>query len=257
MQLAFLDSWIIPAQSDTKDLENLSFFGTQEAIIAAALDPNADLFSRWEQLLTKERERVSRAGITPYIALGLPAEALPKRSWKELLARLEPLVTQHLAHALGPLSLGTLPRHQEALTAQLNLAAKLRLPCIIALPARGKLPTIAAVAALAKQANLPPERLAFLHCTGKALVKVRASGAYGIITIHPDYLKAKGAASLIKRLGLEKIMLATGLGMGPCDVLALQKVALALGKEGFSTNDILLASRKNARRFLGLTQPQE
>jgi predicted metal-dependent TIM-barrel fold hydrolase len=257
MQIAFLDSWIIPAQSDTKDLENLSFFGTNEAIISAALDPDADLLSRWERLVTTERERVSRAGLTPLLALGLPAEVLPKRSWKELLAQLDLLLTRHIIHALGPLSLGTLPRHQEALSIQLHLAAKHHLPCIIALPARGKLPGIATVAALAKQANLPPERLAFLHCNGKTLVKVKALGAYSIITIHPDYVKAKGAASIIKRQGLERLMLASGLGMGPCDVLALQKVALALGKDGISTEDILLATRENARRFLGLTQPQE
>ena len=257
MQLAFLDSWIIPAQSDTKDLENLSFFGTAEAIIAPSLEPNADLLSRWEKLVTKERERALRAGITPYMTLGLPAEVLPKRSWKELLAQLEQLLTQYKLHALGPISLGTLPRHQGALTAQLALAAAHQLPCVIALPARGKLPAIAAVTALASQANLPTARLAFLHCNGRALVKARALGAYSIITIHPDYLKAKHAVSLIKRQGLDRVMLASGLGMGPCDVLALQKVALALGKDGVSNEDILLATRENARRFLGLTQPQE
>jgi predicted metal-dependent TIM-barrel fold hydrolase len=257
MQLAFLDSWIIPAQSDTKDLENLSFFGTNEAIIAASLEPTTDLLSRWEKLVTKERERVLRAGITPYIALGLSAELIPKRNWKELVAQLEQLLTQHKLHALGPISLGTLPRHQEALTAQLNLAATHKLPCVIALPTRGKLPAIAAVAALAAQANLPAARLAFLHCNGRALVKARALGAYSIITTHPDYLKARHAVSLIKRQGLDKVMLASGLGMGPCDVLALQKVALALSKDGVSTENIMLATRENSRRFLGLTQPQE
>ena len=257
MQLAFLDAWIIPAQSDNKDLENLSFFGTTEAIIAASVEPNADLRARWERLVTTERERVSRAGLTPYLALGLPAEVSPKRTWKELLAQLDALLTQHQISALGPLSLGTLPRHQEALSAQLHLAAKHQLPCLIALPARGKLPTISTTAALAKRANLPPERLAFLHCNGRALVKARALGAYSVITVHPDHLKVKGAVSLLKRQGLEKIMLASGLGMGPCDVLALQKAALALGKDGVSNEDILLATRENARRFLGLTQPQE
>jgi predicted metal-dependent TIM-barrel fold hydrolase len=254
MQLTYVDCLLYPAQTNSKDLENLAFFGTKTALLVASLDDKERIIERWERLCSSESERVSRSGITPLVALGLPAEHAPKQSWRELLLRLETLLSQHKVCALGPLSLGTLPRHEEALFTQLQLAAKRGLPCLIALPQRGRLPYIDATLSLCKKAGLPNDKVAFLHSTGKSVVRARASGAYSVLTVHPSHLKTKAAAALLQRQRTDKILLASGLGVGTGDVLALQKLALLLGEGALLSEEILQVTQKNALQFFGLPQ---
>jgi predicted metal-dependent TIM-barrel fold hydrolase len=255
MLLNYTDCLLYPTQTSNKDLENLAFFGTKTTLVVSSLEEKANPIERWERLFTTEAPRLSRVGINPLIALGLPSEASPKNTWRELLLRLDTMLSQQRVNAIGPLSLGTLPRHQEAFVTQLQLAQKKDLPCLITLPPRGRLPYIDTVIALAKKEGLPAERIAFLHSTGKSVVRARSSGAYSVLTMHPSYLKTKTAAAILRRQQTQKILLASGLGPGLGDVLALQKLALAMGGLGFSSEAIVEVTQSNASRFFGSPQP--
>lgn len=242
----------------TRDLANLAFFGTSRAVLCGGgfgvRPPGArEVLERFERALTVEVGRLRAVGVTPYVALGMEAQAVPRRGVREVLGALPSYLRRAPVVALGPVSLGVSPREAEALIAQLKLAASLDLPCLVTLPPRGKLRVIARILALASEVGLSSQRIAFDHADARALRRVRAAKAWGILTVHPDHLRPEAAVKILLRDGASQVLFDSVLGSGPADVLALPKVALQLGKSGLPPEVIHCAMYQNALTFLNLS----
>jgi uncharacterized protein len=256
MALQIFDLHVEAGLRGARDLANLAFFGTGRVLACGpqceAPQSPRELLERFERLLTVEAGRLKAAGLTPHAALGVEAAAVPRRGLREVLLALPAYLSREGVAALGPLSLGDTPRQEEALKAQLALAAERGLPCVLSLPRKGKLRAMGVFLSAAAQARLAPARLAFEHADARALLRARAAGAWAILTVHPEHLSAEAAVKAVARQGAARVMFTSSLGSGPADILALPKVALQLGRAGLAPEEIDRAMHGNALEFLKL-----
>jgi predicted metal-dependent TIM-barrel fold hydrolase len=218
------------------DLATLAYFGLKAAV-TCAWDAGAgsalELQKHWDELVSKQTQRLKMAGIRPMVALALHPSSIPWHGADDLLHRLPHYFDDPRVVALGELGLheGT-PREEEIFSRQLKLAAALRRPAIVHTPAKGKLQRTRRLLALLRDSPLEPSRVLIDHVNEETFPLVRGFGCWAGLTLQPGGMDPDTAAALISTNGAERIVLTSDIGEGPTDLLALPKAAEALRKAG-------------------------
>jgi uncharacterized protein len=234
----FVDLHLHADGISTADLTTLAYFGLKAAVTCArdAGSGSADaLRKHWDELVSKQTERLKAAGIRPLVALGLHPARIPWHGVDELLHRLPHYFDDPRVVALGELGLQDGgPRETDILTRQLQLAARLRKPVIIHTPDRGKLARTKRILTLVRQSPLEPEEVLIDHVSAETFPLVHGLGCWAGLTLQPDGFEPSAAASLVAKHGAERIVLTSDIGEGAADLLALPKAAEALRAAGLS-----------------------
>jgi uncharacterized protein len=224
----------IPSQ----DLATLAYFGLKAAVTCArdAGGGDADaLRKHWDELVSKQAERLKKAGIRPLVALGLHPARIPWHGVDELLHRLPHYFDDPRVVALGELGLHEGgPREDDILSRQLQLAARLRKPVIIHTPDRDKLARTRRILTLVRESPLEPAQVLIDHVSAETFPLVHGLGCWAGLTLQPDGFTPSAAINLVAKHGTARIVLTSDIGEGASDLLALPKASEALRLAGLS-----------------------
>ncbi|AKU92145.1 TatD family hydrolase [Vulgatibacter incomptus] len=240
-----------------RDLEDLAYFGVEAAIAIAGDDAPADsvrdLLRYLEVQIDTQTERLRKAGIAPFVAVGIHPQRLPIRGLGQALAELPALLDRGRVAALGAIGLAEGgEREEEAFVAQLELAASLRVPVIVNTPDRSNPPIARRVLSLLKASELPPSKVLVGAGDPGTVRVVREFGFHACLTVHPARLPAEAAVRIIRQYGGTGILLASEAGAGASDLLAVPRTLHLLERAGISPEITRRVGYENAIDFFGV-----
>ncbi|MCI0573872.1 MAG: TatD family hydrolase [Myxococcaceae bacterium] len=251
---ALFDATLHPEGLSEQDLETMRQFGVQAALVVARAVPGPTartLLSHFDQLAGPQLERLRRAGIRGYAALGVHPRAIPRRGLGEVLSALPDYFRGGKVVALGEVGLTTGDEEQEeALREQLSLARRLKVPVVVGTPQRDKPRVTRRTLTLLQESGLVPGRVMVGHASSTTVRLILACGYVAGLTLHPDALSAERAVALVRRLGSERLVLASGAGLGASDILALPRASHLLVKAHLSERVLARVTTDNVARLL-------
>jgi len=256
-----VDAHVHPEGLSNADLDTLARFGVRR-VLACAHDGAPDrrgVYStapgwlrHWERLLGPEAARMRRHGLRPMFALGVAPGHAPWHGLEELLHKLPDFLSNPAAVAIGTLALsGAGERERTVLRRQLDLAADLRRPVIVAAPPLRPAGGSRALAAMLRSGDLPPERILVEHATASTLRVLLACGFAVALEPSPGRLTAEAAVEFVRRHGPERLVVTSHAGDAGADLLAVPGFVARLRDAGLSRAVTRRVARDNALRFLG------
>lgn len=249
------DARVYPSGLADADLQTFRFFGVTH-VLAAALPPAppvtaAAISAQLAQLLDVELPRLTREGLEPFAAVGVPGRWLPRRGLAEVLNALPALFRHPRAKAIGPLELWQGGEaEEEAFSEQLKLARQLRLAVWVSTWGPGREANTRRALQLLKASNVEPSQVLVDGAVAKTVKLIRACGYTAGLTVHPDGVRAEEAVVLVKKLGAEGLVLSTAAGLGASDLLGLARTAHLLQKAGLSRPVVSRVTLGNAVALL-------
>jgi predicted metal-dependent TIM-barrel fold hydrolase len=250
----FVDLHLHADGISSPDLATLAYFGLKAAVTCAR-DTGAgsadELRKHWDELVSKQTQRLKAAGIRPLVALGLHPARIPWHGVDELLHRLPHYFDDPKVVALGELGLQDGgPREADILARQLQLAARLRKPVIIHTPDRDKLARTKAILTLVRESLLEPEEVLIDHVSAETFPLVHGLGCWAGLTLQPDGFTPAAAAALVAKQGAARVVLTSDIGEGASDLLALPKAAEALRTAGLPADVVRRLMSEGPLAFL-------
>jgi predicted metal-dependent TIM-barrel fold hydrolase len=254
--LPFVDLHLHAEGLSDADLATLAFFGLAAALTCAhdaGATRSEELKRHWDELVSVQTARLKAAGIRPLVALGVHPARIPWHGVDALLHELPRYFDDPRVVALGELGLQQGgEREEDVLRRQLELSLALRRPALVHTPSADKLARTRRVIALLREARVPPQRVLIDHVNEETYPLVRACGFWAGLTVQPGALEAATAAALIKKNGVEGLVLTSDVGEGASDLLALPRAIDALAAAGLSEELRRRAMLENPLTFLGV-----
>jgi predicted metal-dependent TIM-barrel fold hydrolase len=252
----WFDAFLRGRSLSPRDLSDLRFFGISGALVPSgdevAPSGAAAVRQAWRETVTAAR-RLRRAGLAGYAALGIPPRRIPVRGLEALLAELPDALGRPEVAALGAVGLheGT-ALEERVLLRQLELACELRLPVVVAVPARGRERLTRRTLALLREAGLEAGQALLAGADERTVRVVRACGHLaGLSLSHgagPDGVE--DAVKVVAALGPEGLVLGSDAGLSGGDLLALPRAADRLARAGLSVAVVRRVCAANAVSFL-------
>jgi predicted metal-dependent TIM-barrel fold hydrolase len=206
----------------------------------------------FNSLLGWERFRAKQFGIAHYCTMGLnPKEANDARVADAVLEALPRFLQKDGVVAVGEIGFDDITKAEEkAFLTQLELAKNLRLPALIHTPHRDKKHGTDRTLAIVRESGIPEEHVLIDHNNEETLPAVRASGCWAGHSIYPDTKMTEARmVDLLKRYGLERMVVNSAADWGKSDPLKVPKTADAMRAAGFSNTDIERVLFENPVQF--------
>lgn len=246
------DARLTPSGLSDADVETLRSFGVTGALLFPTAATSVDELEPTHRALLAQHQRLSARGLDVVGCTAVRVALAGRPGLAAELARLPERLGAPGVVALGPLSLH---RGTEAECAvfvdQLVMAHELARPVIVTAPLARSLPLVTKMLALLHRARLPPERVLFDGLTERSVRAVLARGHVAGLTLHPDRLDVDVAEALVHALGPERLVLGSGAGDGPSDLLSLPRLLSRLKRGKLSGGVLARVSSKTVSRFLG------
>jgi predicted metal-dependent TIM-barrel fold hydrolase len=259
--LSLFDAHLHPEGITDQDLESLRIFGVTAAIVLAHYSPAQAtaraLLSYFDEIIRAQLPRLERAGIRGYAALGIDPRCIPHRGLSEVLSALPDYFQGGKVVAVGEVGLqrgGVV--EEEALTEQLLLARKLKLPVLVHTPVTDKERITRRVLTILRTAGMPAAQVLVDHANERTARLILECHYTAGLTIHPDELSAENASALVRRMGSERLVLDSDLGDGAGDLLGLPRAANLMSKQKLSKRVVERVCFKNAAEFFRVSAEQ-
>ena len=242
------------------DLSTLARFGLEQVLVCAhdGAIPRADKatardwLAQFERLLTVEAARFRRHGLRPLFALGVHPTAAPWHGLEEVLQKLPVFLSEPAVVAIGVLGLRDLGvREHYVLRRQLELAAELRRPVVVAAPVRAPLRGLRALLDALRSTELPADRALIENVTPRGLALADACGHFVALEASSGRLTSQQIVAAVRANGGRRFVLTSHAGDGAADLLAVPSLASTLQDAGLSRSIVARIGRENALRFLG------
>jgi predicted metal-dependent TIM-barrel fold hydrolase len=203
-------------------------------------------------LIGWERFRARQFGIAHYCTMGLnPKEANDPRVAEPVLELLPRYLQKDGVVAVGEIGFDDVtPAEEKVFASQLELAKNMKLPALIHTPHRDKKAGTERTIALVREIGIPEEMVLIDHNNEETLPAVRATGCWAGHSIYPDTKMTEARmVDLLKRYGLERMVVNSAADWGKSDPLKVPKTAEAMRGAGFSAADIERVLFDNPVRF--------
>jgi len=208
-----------------------------------------DYFS---SLIGWERFRAKQFGIAHFCTMGLnPKEANDPRVAEAVLELLPRFLRKDGVVAVGEIGFDDMtPAEEKVFQAQLQLAKSADLPVLIHLPHRDKKRGTERTLDVVRESGVPEERVLIDHNNEETLPLVKATGCWAGHSIYPDTKMTEARmVDLLKRYGLERMVVNSAADWGKSDPLKVPKTAEAMRAAGFSAADVEHVLFDNPVRF--------
>lgn len=252
--MALFDANIHPEGLSDQDLESLAFFNVRAALVVASApaEPSArTLRLHFDDLVGRQLERLRRAGIRGYVALGIHPLAVPRRGLTEVLESLPDYFRGGQVVAVGEVGLAEeTPEQLEAFIEQVALARRLKVRLLVHTPPREKEKRTRRSLVLLQESGISPDRVLVDHANARTVRLITAVGHYAGLTLHPEALRVEQAVALVRKLGSERLVLDSDAGHGAGDLLGLARAEHLLAKAKLDERIITRVLNDNLARFL-------
>ncbi|MDX2015115.1 MAG: hydrolase TatD [Myxococcaceae bacterium] len=247
------DARLDPEGLSDADLETLRQFGVRGGLVVPRRGHSLEEAAEATQRVTDVQvPRLGRAGFDVVTCASAPLWLAGTRGLARLLDELPEALGRPGVVALGPLEWSKDgPAERELLETQLRLAGELGRPVVITAPRLRHEALTARLLASLDRAKVEPHRVLIDGVSVKTVRSVLARGHLAALSLHPERLGVDLAERLIHSLGPERLVLATGAGDGPNDLLALPRLVSRLKQARLSAGVISRVSGLTLRRFLG------
>jgi predicted metal-dependent TIM-barrel fold hydrolase len=208
----------------------------------------------FNSLLGWERFRASQFGIRHHCTIGLnPKEANDDALRRDVLAVLPRFLAKDGVVAVGEIGFDAMTAaEEEALTAQLALAAEHELPVLVHTPHRDKLAGTRRTLELVEQSDLPPEHVLIDHNNELTVGEVQASGCWVGFSIYPNTkMDEYRMVRILEEHGTERMLINSACDWGVSDPLKVSKTVAAMRAAGFDDDDIEQVVWRNPVEFFG------
>lgn len=255
--MPLFDPHLNPDGLTDTDLRTLAAFGVGGALLpahagATRADPEA-LLAHFHELAQVQAVRLLKAGIRPYLALGIPPGCAPEHDAERVLDLLPESAGEARVVAVGLIGLGDGGSGSEPLFArQLELALELELPVVVELPASNREKLIRRTLGLLKDSGLPPERALLARAQIDDLKVVLGVGHLAGLSVRSGRVNPAQAVEAVKACGTSQLVLGSDAGSGASDLLALPRTADALLAAGLSREVVERVTARSAMAFLGV-----
>ncbi len=200
-----------------------------------------DLFRKLQEF---ETERGDKAGLKIYPAIGIHPRCIPPE-WEKVIDYME----DYQPKILGEIGLeegNDLERR--VLEAQLSIAAKHDIPCIIHTPRKNKLIVTEKLLDILERISFPAELAVIDHLSHETVSKVFKRGHYCGLTVEKGKLTPEEVLDILKEFEAERFMLNSDSGFGGSEYLSVLRTAEFLLESGLG-DDVKKVSIKNAEAF--------
>lgn len=249
------DAHIHPETLSDQDLETMRYFGVRAVLAVAHHDPieksAKHVLQHFDDLLARQLPRIEKAGIRAYVGLGVHPQAIPRRGLPEILSALPGYFRGGKVVAVGEVGLHRGSElEEEAMTEQLLLARRLKLPVIVHTPHRSKEALTRRALTLIRDSAVVASRVLVDHASDRTVRPILECGHFAGLTVHPDELEAEAAVRIVNKLGTDRVVLNSDSGDGAGDIVGLARAARLLEKAELSPAVVARVTYKNAARFL-------
>lgn len=246
------DARLTPAGLSGGDLETLRQFGVTGALTVGPTPASVDAVEPGWRAGLEQRARLEAAGFDAVTCAAVPVALAGKRGVAALVAALPRQLERPGVLALGPLMLHRGTEAEERLfLEQLQLAHRLARPVVVTAPIARHAPLVTRSLALLKRSTLRAGRVLVDGLTAATVRAVLARGHLAGLTLHPDRLDVDVAERLVHALGPARLVLGSGAGDGPSDLLALPRLVSRLKGAGLSGGVVRRVGGSTVNAFLG------
>lgn len=216
---------------------------------------SASFLDYFDSLLGWEPFRAAQYGIAHHCALALnPKEANDPRCAAVLEELPRYLVKDHVV-AVGEIGYDSMtPAEDNALAAQLQLAADHALPALVHTPHRDKLAGLRRTLDVVRESAVPADRVLLDHLNETTVKEAKDADCWLGFSVYPDTKMDETRMTEILRLyGPEKILVNSAADWGKSDPLKTRRVADLMLEQGFTEDDVDLVLWRNPMAFYGLS----
>jgi hypothetical protein len=208
----------------------------------------------FNSLLGWERFRASQFGIRHHCTIGLnPKEANDDELREGVLEILPRFLAKDGVVAVGEIGFDAMTKaEEEALVAQLELAAEHELPVLVHTPHRDKAAGTRRTLELVEASSLPPERVIIDHNNELTVAEVKESGCWAGFSIYPNTkMDEHRMVRILEEHGTERMIINSACDWGVSDPLKTRKTVDAMLAAGFSEEDVDKVVWQNPVEFFG------
>jgi len=195
----------------------------------------------WENIISFETERAKKYGIEHYCMISVnPKEA----NNAELATKCMEIMPKYLERknvvGLGEIGFDQITELEEAFfRKQLKLAKNMNVPVIIHTPHSKKLEGTKKTIEIIKEENCDERTIIIDHNTEETIPLCLKLDTMAAITIYPKTkMSPSRAINLIRKYGIERLLLNSSSDWGEADPLSVPKTAMQMKLEGFKSSEI-------------------
>ncbi len=232
--------------SEGRSVEDLRFMaenGIKKALTCAfyPIVPKygETLIDLFRKLVEFEAYRGKKAGMEIYAAIGIHPRCIPQ-NWKDVLEFME--------NDFGYLAFGEIgledgsDKEIEVLKAQLKLAKKLDVPCVIHTPRKNKVKITEKTLEILDELSFPEDLAVIDHASRETVEMIRKKGYYIGLTVQPGKLSVDDAVRILNDYGDERFIANSDTGFSESDMLAVRKF--------YDACENIEVTLRNAEKFL-------
>ncbi|BBY20790.1 TatD family hydrolase [Mycobacterium stomatepiae] len=256
--MRLFDSHIHMTSRTTDDYERMYEAGVR-ALVEPAFwlgQPRTDAASfvdYFDSLIGWERYRASQFKISHNCTIALnPKEANDSRC-RSVLEQIPRYLAKSGVVAVGEIGYDSMTADESAVfQIQLEMAAERQLPALVHTPHRDKLGGTLASIEMVKRVGIDPGLVVLDHLNEVTIEPARESGCWMGFSIYPDTkMDEFRMVALMRRYGLERIIVNSAADWGRSDPLKTAKTAQAMQAAGFSDDDVDRVMWRNPIEFYG------
>lgn len=260
--MKIFDAALYADQRPDEDLDNLAWFDVERALALAhaprPFETAEELWRYLEQLIVSESARLEQHGLGAHVAVAVQPGAVPQRAHEELWLELPWLLRDPRVLALGALRAPD-PQDPQAwrlIERQLEIMERHQIhkPVLFALPPRGdtrlRLAVLQRLAQALEAHHQSPGACLVLGADLLVMDALEALGMHAGLLRNPQELSAREVLQIAQHHDRRRLILGSGMGSGPADVLALPKLAVTLSEAGIPAMDIERMLYGNAMALL-------
>jgi len=244
--MRFFEPHIHMVSRTTDDYENMAVAGVVGVVEPAFWQgqprTNVGTFTDYfDTLIGWERFRASQFGIRHYCTMGLnPKEANNVPLAEEVMKVLPRYLAKDGVLAVGEIGYDEINDVEDRFFGeQLELAKEFDLPVLVHTPHRDKIEGTKRTLALMKEVGINPEMVVVDHLNEVTIELAIDAGCWKGHSVYPKTKMSEGRMiELLKRYGLEKMMVNSAADWGVSDPLKVPKVGTGMLEAGFSSEEV-------------------
>ena len=257
--MKFIDPHIHMFSRTTDDYQRMAAAGI-EAVCEPSFWLGSDrtapesFWDYFNHLTTVEHVRADNFGVAHYAMIGVnPKESEDLGLANATIDGWDEFVRRETVVAIGEIGFNNITPNEEAsFRRQSQYADDRELPIVIHLPHVDKPRAHRRTVAVLKELGVAPRRVCIDHNTeGTMDASAELEGCWRGLTVYPGKLSADQAADIVKKWGVDRVLVNSSADWGPSDPLAVLSAAEAMRKVDLTEPQIEQVLYHNPREFYG------